>query len=72
MAAMTAPKQMPRMIATLILFLLASIATLSNPAHAIAASAQAGQIIKLIRPDEGKVLVVGKDLMTLINDSHLK
>jgi len=33
---------MKRTIATLILFLLAVIATLSNPGNAIAASAQAG------------------------------
>lgn len=58
---------MKKIIITFVLFVLVSFAVFSN-SNAVAAPAQAGQTIKLIRPNEGKVLVVGKDLMTFKNE----
>ena len=62
---------MKKIIIAFVLSMLVSFAVFPIP-NAVAAPAEAGQTIKLIRPDEGKVLVVGKDLMTFKNEVNPK
>ena len=52
------------------LLLVVSIAVLSNLSPAIAATVQSEQKIKVIRPDEGRILALGQDFNTLSKRSH--